>query len=290
MLTEDIGYAALYEFIEALSYCTGSHFCIHDVSGILQIGRLQLPTEYQIHSKDFCSLAKSTEQGYRLCLSCKMRANRQGIRTEQLFQGYCPYGLYEIVKPVVIQGKAHCLIYLGNLLYQPEEAKRRLIRTCRKTGVPEEQLLPLLYEAEPVLSPEQYIRLAHTVESYIRFLYSCNQDKKEIDRYHWAVEKLQTYIDTNFHQNFTLKDVARLYFINEKYIGRLFREQMGCTFHEYLNKKRLEEAGKQLRETSDSVLEVALAAGYQNVSYFNRVFYTAYGITPTGYRQINRMI
>ena len=285
MLTEDSGYATLYEFTETLSYFTGSHLCIHDVSGILHGSELYLPVENQIHSKAFCSLAKSTEKGYRLCLSCKMRANRKGIRTGELFQGHCPYGLYEIVKPVVIQGKTHCLIYLGNLLYQPEEARRRLSHTCMKTGVPENQLLPLLDKAEPILSPEPYIRLAYIVESYLRFLFPRNQNKKEISRNHWAVERLQTYIDTNFYQNFTLQDVAKLYFINEKYIGRLFREQMGCTFHDYLNRKRLEEAQKQLQETSKSVLEIASAAGYQNVSYFNRVFYAAYRMTPTQYRQ-----
>ena len=67
--------------------------------------------------------------------------------------------------------------------------------------------------------------------------------------------------------------------------NRLFKQQMGMSFNEYLNEKRLEYGKERLRRSKDSVLEISANAGFRNVTYFNRMFKRRYGISPTQYRR-----
>ena len=73
--------------------------------------------------------------------------------------------------------------------------------------------------------------------------------------------------------------------MNHQYVGRLFRTQIGTTFHEYLNGVRLQHAAQALREQPEkTVMEIALDCGFQNATYFNRVFREKYGVCPTEWR------
>ena len=56
-------------------------------------------------------------------------------------------------------------------------------------------------------------------------------------------------------------------------------------FVRYLNDYRLGMAGQMLKENTDSILEIAQNAGFENLSYFNRMFKRKYGVTPGQYRK-----
>lgn len=66
---------------------------------------------------------------------------------------------------------------------------------------------------------------------------------------------------------------------------RFFKRHTGRTFSEYLNGLRTAAAARLLTETDKTVLEIALAVGYENLSYFNRRFKKRYGLTPREYRR-----
>ena len=66
---------------------------------------------------------------------------------------------------------------------------------------------------------------------------------------------------------------------------RFFKQTMGMPFTAYLNDYRLTLAAKSLLETHNAVLEIASECGFENLSYFNRMFKKKYGMTPREYRQ-----
>ena len=82
----------------------------------------------------------------------------------------------------------------------------------------------------------------------------------------------------------TLDTVAVKTNFSRSYVSRLFRKNTGCSFCEYLTAYRLDKACVMLRSTDDSVLGIALACGFSNVSYFIQMFRKNYGITPLKYR------
>ncbi len=59
---------------------------------------------------------------------------------------------------------------------------------------------------------------------------------------------------------------------------------MGSSFIEYLNDYRLTMAERMLRSSDDSVLEIAGKSGFENLSYFNRMFKRKYGCSPGKWR------
>lgn len=278
-------YEPLQSLIESISEKTKAHVCIHDISGILKNNSLNLDFANQRHSKGFCSAAKTSPKGFKACIGCKMRANQKAIIGQRMFCGYCYYGLYEVVKPVVINNKTQCIIYIGNLVYDYDKLSRRIHQACEETEAPENKILSHLSECQTITSDTHYIKLANIIDSYIRLLYEYdkehNNGKKPV---HWAVSTLKNYIEANFTDNITLENASNLYFINSKYIGRLFKKQTGYTFHEYLNKVRLDHAVALLLNTNESIIYVAMHSGFQNVTYFNRVFLKRYNMTPNQYR------
>jgi AraC-like DNA-binding protein len=80
--------------------------------------------------------------------------------------------------------------------------------------------------------------------------------------------------------------VARLG-INRTKINALLKVEVGMTFSGYLNKLRLTEAARLLAQRGGgSIAEIALLAGYNNISYFRKLFKSEYGCTPSIYRPL----
>ena len=88
------------------------------------------------------------------------------------------------------------------------------------------------------------------------------------------------YIENNFRQPITLGEAAGIAGYSEDYFGRLFKQQYGCTFQEYLLGRRLQWAYGLLRSSRRSITEIAYEAGFNSHAYFCRRFKKRYGITP----------
>ena len=277
-------YESLSNLLNILLINSKAHICIHDISGILGTPELRIDRDYKIHSKPFCDTAKLTARGYHLCMSCKMMANRKAVKEKQVFSGYCPYGLFEVGCPVEVYGEILAIVYVGNLVVSMTESKKRINAACRVTGAPKDVLNRQLLQAQSTQCPDDYRKMAQFIASYVKRLYVSSTEKFQRAPIHWAVEAAAEYINRNFEKNITLKEVAKLYFINEKYLGHIFQKQIGVSFSTYLNNTRLERAKKLLASTNDSVITVSVACGYQNVTYFNRIFKKHIGKTPMCYR------
>lgn len=280
-------YAALNSLIQFLSDGTNVHICIHDISGILNEDSFGLSFHNHMHSLPICSAAKSTSKGLNRCISCKNRANSKAVSGQKRFYGFCPNGLFEIAHPVCVNGKTLCIIYIGNLVWNKDDTKKKIQKACKLTHVPEEWVLSHLDETQLIDSVDKYCAMSDLIESYIQLLYlACPPSKlRESKKFHWAVEVLKSYIDHSYDQDINLEQLAKLHYINDKYIGRLFKKQLGLTFHEYLNEIRLNHAELLLQTSEKNITQIALDVGFQNIPYFNRVFLKKHGISPSQFRR-----
>lgn len=73
------------------------------------------------------------------------------------------------------------------------------------------------------------------------------------------------------------------------WLSREIKKQTGCTYTELVQKKRLNQAAYLLTHTSMSVLDVGLSVGYENQSYFHRIFKEEFGVTPRKFRVEERL-
>jgi len=104
------------------------------------------------------------------------------------------------------------------------------------------------------------------------------------------VKRIISWIDTHFHNQITLDNMADNLFISKYYMSRIFKDVTGYTIMQYLMSCRIKRA-KYLLEIypNKSILEVALESGFEDASHFSRFFRKQMKITPSEYRN-NRAI
>jgi len=98
------------------------------------------------------------------------------------------------------------------------------------------------------------------------------------------VKKAIHYISKNFASPITLETVAREVHLTPAYFSSMFKQSTGSTFREYLNMVRIEESKRLLSNTDYSLLDIAIATGFEDQSYFSKVFKKYTGLTPKQYR------
>lgn len=98
-----------------------------------------------------------------------------------------------------------------------------------------------------------------------------------------VIMKALEYMERNYSQNISLEDVADRVFLNPVYFSRLFRQQVGETFTQYLTRIRMEKAMQLLKENRYKTYVVGEKVGYSNCKYFTRVFKQFTGYTTTEY-------
>lgn len=93
------------------------------------------------------------------------------------------------------------------------------------------------------------------------------------------------YIAANIQQGLSLQQVARHCNLSTFAFSRLFREEQGISFQEYIGRCRIRRAQQLLSQPGLSVTDAALSAGFSDLSHFSRKFKQIIGSTPTNWRQ-----
>ncbi|HLV09062.1 MAG TPA: helix-turn-helix domain-containing protein [Halanaerobiales bacterium] len=97
--------------------------------------------------------------------------------------------------------------------------------------------------------------------------------------------KAMNYIRNNYYkQDINLNEVAGEVGLSVSYFSKLFKEETGLSYSEYLNKVRL-AAAKELLNKDISIAETAYTVGFNDQSYFSRVFKKSEGISPGKYKR-----
>ncbi len=238
------------ELIEALEYGGKVHIAVWE----LDCSKNTLVEfQHRIHSARICEEMK--KQGLRKCLKCKALALNKAIERKEDFGGTCINGIYEYCVPVIKGERPICVVFAGsNSLKVSEDDKEN----CRRTA----------------------FCVARQIETVLESIKSSSGAQK----LNPAVEMLKKYVNRYYQNDLKLSYIAKMYYYNEKYLGRLFKEQVGISFSEYILKVRVNKAALKLLETEDAVMKIAIEVGFNNVSYFNRAFRRYFHETPTNYR------
>ena len=102
------------------------------------------------------------------------------------------------------------------------------------------------------------------------------------------VKKAIEFIDTRYTENICLDDVARITGLSRFHFSRLFNQVTGHTFKDYLNLKRLEAAKKLLLLPEINISQACFSVGFNDASYFARLFKKYEGISPSSFRKTGR--
>lgn len=103
------------------------------------------------------------------------------------------------------------------------------------------------------------------------------------------LQKAREILHAHSSEAIRLNDIARAVDIHPVHLAREFRKAYGCTPGEYLRAVRIEFCCTRLASSDDSLVEIALTAGFSSQSHFSRVFKRHTGTTPTEYRSSYRI-
>ncbi|HIK39474.1 helix-turn-helix domain-containing protein [Thermoleptolyngbya sp. M55_K2018_002] len=92
------------------------------------------------------------------------------------------------------------------------------------------------------------------------------------------------YLNDHLDQEIKLADLANLLGISQFHFSRLFKQSVGLSPYQYLLQQRIETAKRLLKQTDDSIMEIALSCGFNSHSHLTQQFRKLTGITPSRYR------
>ena len=280
----------------------GNNFNIslHDISGILHNNPiLKIDKKNQIHNNSFCEIAKSTPSGLRFCLKCKSRSIKKALKIEDFYIGHCYLGITEIVKPVYWKEKPLCIIYLGQFIIKEQlpMVKEKIEKNSKISGVKKEKLYQQINSIPQIEinSLKKYKEIINILEHQI-YLVAANKviniqtnNKPASPIYtktkNWVVDSVQLYINKYYNKNLKLSQLADLFFIHPHYLSKLFKKETGENFTNYVNRIRIQNSKNLLKRTDDKIINISMQVGFNNVTYFNRVFKEYTGLTPGEYRR-----
>jgi two-component system response regulator YesN len=139
----------------------------------------------------------------------------------------------------------------------------------------------LLEELLPMEDPDEIRRWGRSIVEKAAMSMSSGRELKTGGMAGQAKE----YIRANYSKQITLEDVARDINISPQYLSKLFKEETGENFIDYLTGIRIKIAKSLLEEDKLSIKEIAHHVGYGDPNYFSRIFRKVVGVTPTEYRE-----
>lgn len=126
---------------------------------------------------------------------------------------------------------------------------------------------------------------AEMLESYTRRMRQvCNSRI-----YSKQIVRTLDYISDHLHSRILLEDAADHLHLSAAYLSRLFRSEVGMTFIDYVNQKKIESAASLLRYSEYSTLEISNLLAFSSQSYFIKIFRKYMGVTPGSYKAACQM-
>lgn len=97
--------------------------------------------------------------------------------------------------------------------------------------------------------------------------------------------KVILYIRRHLHEPLTAAEVVKKAHISQSYTSKLFVKYTGMAIGEYIRMQKIEAAKQLLRQTDESIAEIAYHLSFSSQSQFQKVFKKCIGTTPNRYRQ-----
>lgn len=225
---------------------------------------------------EICSYCQQVQQN-PVCKKACIRFDKDLLlkskTSRQSQQQLCPFGLLNIVTPILHEETAIGYLFFGQM----------------KTTVsfPSDLLSahPSLrrdYETLPLFSLPQSQSIASLAEILISHILTENMLKPDSGE---VLPKAVAYIQSHLDQDLSIKQISNGINVSKSVLYKRFQSRFHCTIGEYINKKRVERSVQLLTSTSLSMEEISQQCGFSSASYFTKVFKQHMGITPLKFKK-----
>jgi len=262
-----------------------------------------LPLKFAKPNADVRELCSQLENGSPFCAKLNLceatcnaciDVNRQ-LMAEATIQGptscKCFSGMSASAVPVLCGGTLIGMLRTGHVFHKVPEPGDfdKVAKTLERQGLTEkdtEQLRAAYFQTR-VVEPERYQSMITLLASFgeqlgkhaEKLTITSEGDEPE------AVARARKFIENTLADPLPLPLVARQAGLSESHFCRVFKESTGLTLTDYINRRRIEWAKRELLRPQARVSEIAFHIGYQSLSQFNRSFARFTGNSPTNFRR-----
>ena len=129
--------------------------------------------------------------------------------------------------------------------------------------------------------------LAHLLAIYVAEKYTNVASQRPV--YHGGLpivrlRKIEDYVHAHVSESISIDSLAELAELSPFHFSRVFKQATGITPLQFVTRERMLQAQQLIRETSRSLIEIALEVGYTSPSHFAQVFRRTVGMAPTQFR------
>lgn len=104
------------------------------------------------------------------------------------------------------------------------------------------------------------------------------------------IKLILNYINDHYSEDISINTLAELCEYSQYHFMRFFKKHIGLTCIQYINNLRLEKSSILLTSTNNTIMDISLEVGFDNLSYFNKLFKRKYNLTPKEFRTVNSTI
>lgn len=130
---------------------------------------------------------------------------------------------------------------------------------------------------------ELCVWIVDVLEKFTTFVFKLDQDN--VDNVQ-IINKALQYINNNYNTSISLEEIASHVGLSPTYFSRFFRKETNMKFCDYLNMVRVEESKKYLLDIHYSISDIAIMVGFNDQSYFTKVFKNFEKLSPGKYRKM----
>ncbi|MEH7086789.1 bifunctional transcriptional activator/DNA repair enzyme AdaA [Neobacillus drentensis] len=133
-----------------------------------------------------------------------------------------------------------------------------------------------------------FLKAEHALAKQFRPCKRCKPNGLRLPNEEWAAQ-IARYIDMHFKEPLTLESLADICHGSPYHLQRTFKLIKGITPIHYIQKTRITKAQQMLKDTDASINEISMEVGITNPAHFATLFKKITTITPSEYRQMNRI-
>jgi len=250
----------------------------------------ELLCQEDVNSASFCDKLNLCKSACHACVEVNERLMKEaGINGPTTC--HCFTGMASTAIPIRNGPALIGFLRTGQVFHKTPAPKRfeTVSAALGRQGLKQKDLekLRAAYQQTQVVEPERYnsmvtllVTFGQQLNRHVEKLALISEGSEPA-----AVSKAREFIDRTLSDPLPLSLVARHAGLSESHFCRVFKEATGLTLTDYVNRRRIEWAKKELLKPEVRVSEIAFQIGYQSLSQFNRSFARFTGSSPTHFRR-----
>lgn len=185
-------------------------------------------------------------------------------------------------------------VVMSALPYQINESSHRTHLSIASVASLNDQVTKLLADAMSVVQRDQegaleFVRRASALAGHADCQRADLEKSTRGGLAPWQIERVKRYIDKEYASRINIDDLAQMTRLSSSYFSAAFRISFGTSPHDYICRRRVDQAAHLMMNTDAPLCEIALDCGFADQSHLSRVFRRITGTTPAARRRVSRV-